>query len=268
VAKYARNWNEKVYRRYIQEGRGQGQGFSYKPWLTVRDFPSLGMVSRIKGDTTGRIHHLMSNHETNLFFLLDWSDNVLDIREQYPLLDISDAINIAEKAKIRYPFDKISGFPYVLTSDFYIETPSGGSVLSVKPTSELNKPRVLEKLEIERRYWLSKGVKWELVTEREINNIKAKNIEWLSQARNPAHLGVVAELWPMLLDFFRNHLDKAPIIDICKEVERYFGLSDGIGLNAFRYLAYKKQISLEIDQPIESIIFTQNKSAYPVLEAV
>ena len=92
MAKRTRNWDEKIYRRYIQEGRGQGAGFSYKPWLTVRDFPSLGMVSRIKSDTTSRVHHLMSNNETNLFYLLDWSDSVLDIREQYPLLDIGDAI--------------------------------------------------------------------------------------------------------------------------------------------------------------------------------
>ena len=179
MAKYRRIWNEKVYRRYIQEGRGQGKGKAYKPWLTVRDFPSLGMVSRIKGQTTGRVYHLMSGLETKMFYLLDWSENVVDIREQYPLFEIGKVIEIAERARIRYPYDPKSGFPYVMTSDFYVETLNGAIAISVKPSSELEKSRVREKLEIERRYWASQDVQWELVTEHEINHVKAKNIEWL-----------------------------------------------------------------------------------------
>ena len=145
MAKCTRTWNENVYRRYIREGRGQGTGADYKPWLTVRDFPSLGVVSRVKGQKTGRIYHLMSTNETSLFYSLDWSDDVLDIREQYPLLNLAEVIGIAEKARLRYPYDNKSGFPYVMTSDFFVETTSGVVVLSVKPSSELEKPRVLEK---------------------------------------------------------------------------------------------------------------------------
>ena len=190
MAKRRRKWDASIYQRYISEGRGQGNGAEYKPWITIQNFASRGMVSRIKGQTTGRIHHLMSNYETSLFYLLDWSDNVTDIREQYPLLNLPDVVEIAEKAQIRYPFDPKSGFPYVLTSDFCIETLNGTEAIAVKASAELTKPRVCEKLEIERRYWASQNIKWRIITEREINMTKARNIEWLAQARSLSNFGM------------------------------------------------------------------------------
>jgi len=160
MAKRHRTWNEQKYRRYIKEGRGQGTLSTYKPWIMIHDFPSLGMVSRVLGNTTGRIHHLLSNMELSYFYILDWSDKVCDIREQYPLLDIAAVLEIADKAGIRYPFDNLSGFPYVLTSDFLITTPSGEMVRSIKKKKDLDNLRVREKLELERRYWAKYGVDW------------------------------------------------------------------------------------------------------------
>lgn len=256
MSKYARIWNEMVYRRYIQEGRGQGTGANYKPWLTVRDFPSLGVVSRVKGQTTGRVYHLMSTNETNMFYLLDWSDNVLDIREQYPLSNLAEAIEIAEGARIRYPYDNKSGFPYVMTSDFYIETTHGAAVLSVKPASELDKPRVLEKLEIERRYWTVRDVKWELVTEREINQAKARNIEWLSQASDLSQFGLCEAQQALCVDFFMLGYMTAQnsVADLFRELEQRFALPSGMGLNIYKHLAYHKRIAIDISQPMDAAI--------------
>jgi hypothetical protein len=257
MAKYSRTWNENVYRRYIREGRGQGTGADYKPWLTVRDFPSLGVVSRVKGHTTGRVYHLMSTNETNLFYCLDWSDNVLDIREQYPLSDLSEAIGTAERAGIRYPYDSKSGFPYVMTSDFYVETTSGAVVLSVKPSSELEKPRVLEKLEIERRYWAMRNVRWELVTELEISRVKARNIEWLSQASDLSVFGLCEAQQVCCTDFFMDQFITAPndAAGLFRELEQRFGLSDGMGLNIYKHLAYHKRIDIDVSRPIDFAAF-------------
>ena len=80
MAKRHRTWNEQKYRRYIKEGRGQGTLSAYKPWIMIHDFPSLGRVSRVFGNTMGRIHHLLSN------------------MEQYPLLNIAAVLEIADKA--------------------------------------------------------------------------------------------------------------------------------------------------------------------------
>ena len=253
MAKHRRTWNNSIFNKYLREGRGQGVGAEYVPWLCIQDFPSLGMVSRVSGTTTGRIHHLMSNLELSLFYLLDWSDNVQDIREQYPLIDLPYVIEIAENANIRYPYDTKSGFPYVLTSDFYIETTQGTMIMSVKPSSELGKPRVREKLEIERRYWVARGVEWSVMTENEINSIKARNIEWLSQARELSTFGLCAATQDACLKFFLEIHDVAgySLGNLCNATEKEFGLVPGMGLNIYKHLAYWKQIYFNADERVD-----------------
>jgi hypothetical protein len=70
MAKHQRVWNHSVFNKYLRERRGQGTGADYSPWIHIQDFPSSGMVSRVSGTTTGRIHHLMSNLELSLFYSL------------------------------------------------------------------------------------------------------------------------------------------------------------------------------------------------------
>ena len=182
MAKHHRKWDANVYEKYIQEGRGSGWGSEYMPWIRIQDFASRGIVSRVKSRKTGRVHHMMSNNELAYFYILEWSDKVTDIREQYPLLDIECAVKVAAEGGIKYPTDKISGYPYVLTCDFMVTTMEGIKARTIKTASELNNRRTIEKLEIERRYWLAQGIEWKIVTEREIAYKKAKNIEWLYTA--------------------------------------------------------------------------------------
>lgn len=223
MAKHRRTWNHSIYNKYLREGRGQGAGVDYNPWIHIQDFPSLGMVSRVSGTTTGRIHHLMSNLELSLFYLLDWSDDITDIREQYPLIDLTQTIEIAEKASIRYPYDPKSGFPYVLTSDFYLETKQGAIVMSVKPSLELGKLRVREKLEIERRYWNMHGVQWNIMTENEINRAKAKNIEWLAQAKDLTIFGLSKATQDACCGYFLETYNTAhsPLTDCSRESKEH-----------------------------------------------
>ena len=252
MAKRTRIWNESKYRRYLKEGRGQGTMSSYKPWIMVQDFPSNGMVSRVKGAKTNRIHHLMSNNELCYFYLLDWSERTIDIREQFPLADLSCVIEIAEKAGIRYPYDNVSGFPYVLTSDFLITTPKGLLARTVKMTAELNDPRVLEKLEIERRYWRKRGIDWRIVTEKEINRQKAHNIEWLLQARNLEEFIPNKKIMKQSTEYFLELYDDLGISfnTILNKVETAFAFDSGIALSIFKYLVFCKKIKLDINTVI------------------
>jgi len=253
MSKYRRIWNNTTFNKYLREGRGQGSGADYKPWIHIQDFPSLGMVSRVSGTTTGRIHHLMSNLELSLFYLLDWSDEVLDICEQYPLIDLTQAIEIAEEANIKYPYDPKSGFPYVLTSDFYLETKQGSMVMSVKPSSELEKLRVREKLEIERRYWTIRGIQWSIMTENEINRTKANNIEWLTQAKDLTVFGLPEAVQETCCEYFLELYRSAcfSFAVLFKAVETTFGLVAGMGLNIYKHLLYWKRIIFNADEKVD-----------------
>ena len=77
-----RDWTQVKFERYIKEGRGEGSGKDYQPWITIQDIPSKGRVSRTPGWKTNREHHLFSDNERRLFYVFEWSDVVVDIREQ------------------------------------------------------------------------------------------------------------------------------------------------------------------------------------------
>lgn len=252
MAKHKRVWDESQYRRYLAEGRGQGTMEGYKPWVQIQDFPSKGIVSRVKGRKTGRVHHLMSNLELGFFYLLDWSEITIDIREQYPLDDIADAISVAEAAGIRYPFDKSSGFPYVMTSDFLITKNDGIVARAVKPTSELEKPRVREKLEIERRYWQHRGISWKLVTEKEIPRTKVRNIEWLCSGMTAYEVITDEQQRADCAAFFMELYESGdvPVVMILNRLEHDFNLGEGTGISIFKMLICEKKITLDLNEEI------------------
>ena len=126
MSKYNLSWDQKKYEKYLKEGRGKGVGKDYKPWATIHDLPSKGLSSRTPGWKSNRVYHFLSLNELRCFFLLDWADDVVDIREQFPLIDFEDAIKIAEKSNIKYSIDTKSKMPYILTSDFMITVKKAG----------------------------------------------------------------------------------------------------------------------------------------------
>lgn len=120
MAKRNLEWNENKLKRFLKEGRGQGIGKDYKPWLTIQDFPSMGRVSRIYSNKTQRIHQFFSDNETRMFYLLHWKDDVIDIREHYPLLDIGQVIKNKRGLDLDKFVDKQTGTPYVFSTTFLI----------------------------------------------------------------------------------------------------------------------------------------------------
>lgn len=92
MVKRKRQSDPALIEQAIRDRWGQGSGEHYKPWLQVKDVPSQGVSSRIQGWTTGRVYEFFSQHELHYFYLLDWSSQIVDIREQYPLLPLTETL--------------------------------------------------------------------------------------------------------------------------------------------------------------------------------
>jgi hypothetical protein len=182
VANRRRSFDEKRIARLYKEGRGQGRGVEYKPWLTTYDVPSRGRSHRVFGYKTQRIHYLLSDIEWRLFLYLDWCDDVRDIREQFPL-NRSKTRRIAESLAVRHPSDSTSKTPLVMSTDFLVDVMRDGKLCmeacAVKPSSELEKNRVLEKLEIERCFWTEQDIPFYIFTEQSFSPVLTKNLQWL-----------------------------------------------------------------------------------------
>ena len=258
VAKRNRISTQTVINRRIEEGRGRGSGCKYQPWLRVQDVASGGLATRIKGWKTNRVHHFLSNLELNYFYILEWSVVVCDIREQYPLLPLSETIAIAQQCGIRHPIDPQTQQPVVMTTDFLISRSLSIKTTqiarTIKPTCHLHSQRVLEKLEIERRYWHTRDIDWGIVTEHEIPFIVAKNVEWLHPFHSTEDLSphtkpeierIARALNRMMTSFIE------PLADMAAVCDDQLGKPPGTSLSVARYLIANRQWLVDMNQPIQ-----------------
>lgn len=185
MAKANSSFSEVQIARRIKEGRGQGHGKDYIPWLTVQEVPSSGRSHRIYSHKTGRVHHLLSDLELAVFLSLEWESSVLDIREQFPLLP-SDTRQIAIDSGIKHPV--IRGVDQVMSTDFLVDCKDGPFeqfAIQVKPAAALQDERTLEKLELERRYWQQKQIPWFIFTDKEINPVVKEKLGVILCSREP-----------------------------------------------------------------------------------
>lgn len=254
MAKRRYGFDDEKLARFLKEERGQGHGKNYRPWLTIQDVSSLGRSSRIHSRKTGREHHLLSDIETALFLLLDWSDSVTDIREQFPL-DRDETRRIAADMGVRHPADAQSRTDIVMTTDFVVNVLTGDTITvaarSVKPASELDKTRTLEKQEIERRYWRVKGVDWGLVTDLDLPAQRIKNLRWLHEMQSLQHMTAPhPDYWDDRCDRFLDCLPQATGMttkQFVRLLESTQGFAIGEALTVIRHLAANKRIGIDLD---------------------
>lgn len=259
MAKRRYAFDEAKIARYAKEGRGTGRGSAYRPWLTVQDVPSLGLCSRIHGFKSGREHHLLSNLESALFQILEWSDIVVDVREQFPL-DREVTRMLATEMGIAHPRDVETGTDLVMTTDFVVDVRVGQDVevraLAVKPADELAKPRILEKLELERRYWRRECVPWHVVTDRDLPRERVKTLHWLHEMRSLDHIeGRHPDYWQDRCARFLARLQqvRSGLIEhfLCS-LEECDGFSSGEPMTVLRHLVATRVIGIDLDRPFSS----------------
>ncbi len=147
----------------------------------------MGRSWKIQGVKIDRIHHLLSDLERAYFLVCEFSEDVVDIREQYPLLPLESTQAIARAIGVRYPRYKSTSVPLVMTTDFLltVKLPNGdlkSVARTIKYQQDLqgkDRARTLEKLEVERRFWMSQGVDWSIVTEELFTPDLIQNLAFL-----------------------------------------------------------------------------------------
>jgi hypothetical protein len=258
MAKRRRETTEKKINQRLKEGRGQGQGSEYQPWLRTQDVPSLGLVHRIKGWKTRRVHHLLSRLELSYFLILDWSLQVVDIREQYPLLPLPETLALAEQCGVRHPTDPVSKAPIVMTTDFLVIQQGARwpveQARTVKPVAALLSQRTQEKLEIERRYWARRQVDWGIVTEREIPQVLVTNLELLRSYRDLTDridLGgtQVQAVEAALAVYIMN--GEVPLREAAAHCDHRLGLEPGVSLTVAYHLLATRRWQTDLNRPID-----------------
>jgi hypothetical protein len=244
----------------IKEGRGKGIAGDYKPWLTIQDVASKGRASRIKGIKTGRKHELLSDMERNYFYILDFSDAVQDIREQFPLLPLEETLLIAEELGYEHPKDPETGELVVMTTDFLVNIVYNNENIeiarTIKQKDDLLDRRIVEKFEIERVFWERKGIDWSVITEEEIDDTEAENISLIHSYSDISLIDSftdieASEIKDLIYEFFKRIIDNSKTMrEISHEFEDEMCLKRGTGLSIFKYLVINRIIEIDITQKI------------------
>lgn len=257
MAKRDRTTHSDKIERWIKAGKGQGRGADYSPWLTVQDVPSRGLATRMRGHKTKRVHHLLSKLETDFFCVLEFSPTVVDIREQFPLLPLEETLTIAETCGIRHPTDPKSREPVVMTTDFVItclhqEKPAE-TARTLKHGRDLESKRTIEKLEIERRYWLSHQVDWGIVTEKELQPVVVQNCRLLRDYLEPIKNHLQSQESETIEAFLSEKIQQKDLAlrTLALECDRQLGFAHGTSLAVAYHLMACRRWLIDWHQPID-----------------
>lgn len=251
----------------IKAGFGSGSYDEYKPWINVIGGPKGGRVSRIKGLKIKREHQLLSDLERNILHILDFSDRVLDIREQYPLLPIQETLLIADELGIKHPTNPKNGELVVMTTDFNItlRTEDGSIDIfrTVKYEKDLYDSRVLEKFEIEREWCRRNNINWGIITEKYIDSNYILNLQALRNRFNLSEVEGLSGLNENEITYLKKiFLDKLhaaegsgiPLIEITNDFDRRMSICPGVGIALYHNLIATKWIEVNLYEKINSAV--------------
>lgn len=254
MAKHRYAMDENKIARFVKEGRGQGQGKDYKPWLTIADVASVGRHSRPYSPKTQRHHELLSDIENGVFHLYNWSDEVTDIREQFPL-DRVVTQRIAKDMGIRHPTDSKTGCEIVMTTDFLISVTQEGRSFelarSVKHAEAFDR-RTLDKQEIERRYWQAQGTDWGIITSHQLPEPFVTNVRWAHefislQYLDELYVGYLNDRCNRLTEYLEQR-SGINIQTMIRELEQLHGFAHGHVINVIRHFIATKRLCMDMHQ--------------------
>ena len=266
----------------IAAGYGQGFGESYLAWMRIRRRLTsrvsnlvvlanplyatrhLNMLSRLEG-TGSTIAMWLGARELRDQFPLwpddhnhpDWgSPNQLEGTPQF----VPGLMSIAREAGIKHGTFPGTQIPYVASADLLVQPPADRlaslTLIPVKPQSEIEKPgrkgmRVLERLELQRRYANAVGARYVEFTDCTCTPLLGSQLNWfmplhseLKALRDSNELHIFAERFNALCG-------DLPISACTRTVRQAMGIKRvGFSHLLFRVAAWTGLINLDFRKPI------------------
>lgn len=164
-----------------KQHRGEGFGKDYIPYIKANEINSKGTTVNAIDWKTGRTMEFLSQGEYYVWIILRFNDDVMDIREQFPL-ELEDTLAIANELGYKHPRDKKTR----MTSDLLVDYKNGTQeVFSIKAhMKDLENPRTREKLKIEQLYWERRDIKYNTILSNSIDIDTVTNIRLITEFYN------------------------------------------------------------------------------------
>lgn len=259
----------------IRRGQGQGHGKEYQPWLQIRRGNSTSKSNQVVAwmPPLGRIAHYFSRGEYKVALLLLWL-GADDLREQYPLWPVAHPhplqggaesielpwvrglIEIARDAGINHGVEVGTNIPYVATIDLLatLHTRLGPKLIGIscKPYGSPDavvRPRSLERLELERRYFAEIGEKYWVANSALVSNSMAGQLELLIGAADLKHeTGLI--LHSSRFAAYITNNPNLSMADAVVQAAQVVGIDESDGWQLFRYCSWYQLVDFDPTRPI------------------
>lgn len=251
-----KKWTEKEIRRRERAGYGKGTGSNYKSWIGPQDFSSVGFSYRGYSSKLGRYVELLSHVEWNMFLLLEWLSDIVEIYEQWPL-DRSLTQAIAAELGIRHPFYPGTHVPVVMTVDFMIVRLKNGirtfEGFDCKRADDID-ARVLEKLEITHRYLEGMGFAHHLVTDKTLPDQICANLQAIRSAMiKPGEIepykGFFNEQKHLMLNDLQTAAPFKSLSEYCADYDAQHAMRAGTALRIAKLLLADRLLIADMAHP-------------------
>lgn len=242
----------------IRRGRGIGMGDAYIPWLKVRDVPSRGTSSIVRGINVDRPFHFLSKLEITYFYLQERKSNVIDIREQFPILDIARTLELCSQFGVTHSYR--GSYPEPFTIDFLITEKTAEGVrykaASIKTPEDANDARVALRLAIEYEWCREQSIPWVLIDTSLFNDIVLENLRFLRSWFRHRYIPSIQKTSTFAMSFMNNYSRNVPLVELLKRTASQLRLEFSVAGDAFRYCGWTNQLpvslhhSISFDKPL------------------
>lgn len=243
-------WTEDKIERLEAAGHGKGTRADYRPWITATMISSLGRTRRVWSDKTNRVHHLLSDVEFHLFVALEWSQDVTDVREQFPLAR-DHTLEAARKLGVKHPYYPGTNVATVMTVDFMVTRIRNGKpvleAFDAKRTEDAESELSLTKLEIARETLSLLGIEHHIVLHSSIPMSTIENINWVRDAHpRSGEIQPTPDYWQTLKDRMLGRWPSArrssSLKEFCQDFDAVHGCERGTGLRVARMLICERTV--------------------------
>jgi hypothetical protein len=241
-------------RSRLRRGRGLRTGGFYLPWLKARDVPSRGDSHVLKGIRSGRLHQMVSNYEAVYFLLMERRRSVIDIREQWPILDIATTLRMCARLGINHPHRR--AYPEPETVDFLVDEIEEERVhrlraVAIKTPEDAKNPQKLLRLPVQQTWCDERGIPWYLADMSAIAEADIKLVlETLVYLRlwfrrgTPEPSMTAAERYAHV--FLNGYEENTPLEELIDRTAKALRLEEAAAIRLFRYCAWSDLIPVDV----------------------
>lgn len=161
-----------------------------------------------------------------------------------------------------------------MTTDFVAMLVEDGRArtvaVPVKPASQMRDKRVLEKLEIERRYHVLRGTEHVLVTDDDLKRKRVRNLDFVRNYENWDALGIalpepLATARAAFIDALGSAEHWRRASDVAQALELRRGWTPGTGMALLRHLVASRTVIADLEDAMLYDLPAKSFIAYPPL---